>query len=94
VRTIAFRARRTTPSATFARRRLALFRIAQEAMGNAVTHGAARHVDVHLTRSNGLVVLTVTDDGRVPIQSHRWRAGLGLINMRDGASVARHVRID
>src|SRR6185369_3764873 len=43
---------------------LALYRIAQEAMGNAVTHGAARHVDVRLARANGRVTLSVTDDGK------------------------------
>jgi signal transduction histidine kinase/ligand-binding sensor domain-containing protein len=65
---------------------LALYRIAQEAMGNAVTHGAARHVDVRLTRSNGLVVLTVTDNGRGfdPNRIGGVR-GLGLINMRERA---------
>jgi signal transduction histidine kinase len=65
---------------------LALYRIAQEAMGNAVTHGAARHVDVRLTRTNGFVVLTVTDDG-TGFDANRINGvrGLGLINMRERA---------
>jgi signal transduction histidine kinase/ligand-binding sensor domain-containing protein len=65
---------------------LALYRIAQEAMGNAVTHGAAQHVDVRLTRSNGLVALMVSDDGK-GFDSNRASAsgGLGLINMRERA---------
>jgi signal transduction histidine kinase/ligand-binding sensor domain-containing protein len=65
---------------------LALYRIAQEAMGNAVTHGAARQVDVRLTRANGRVTLAVTDDGKGfdPNRSGGLR-GLGLINMRERA---------
>ena len=65
---------------------LALYRIAQEAMGNAVTHGAATHVDVRLTRSNGRVTLSVTDDGKGFDPTRiRGSAGLGLINMRERA---------
>ena len=65
---------------------LAVYRIAQEAMGNAVTHGAAQHVDVRLSRSNGLVALTVTDDGK-GFDANRIGGvrGLGLINMRERA---------
>jgi signal transduction histidine kinase len=65
---------------------LALYRIAQEAMGNAVTHGAAEHVQVGLARSNGLVALTVADDGK-GFDANRVGGlrGLGLINMRERA---------
>jgi len=65
---------------------LALYRIAQEAMGNAVTHGAAQHVEVRLARPNGLVALTVTDDGK-GFDANRIGGvrGLGLINMRERA---------
>jgi signal transduction histidine kinase len=65
---------------------LAVYRIAQEAMGNAVTHGAAQHVDVRLARSNGLVTLTVTDGGK-GFDANRIGGlhGLGLINMRERA---------
>ncbi len=65
---------------------LALYRIAQEALGNAAAHGAAQHVDVRLTLSNGRVTLTVSDDGR-GFDPHRIGAsgGLGLISMRERA---------
>jgi len=65
---------------------LALYRISQEAIGNAATHGAAQHVDVRLTRSNSRVTLTVVDDGH-GFDPHRIGAsgGLGLINMRERA---------
>src|SRR5258705_3224385 len=65
---------------------LALYRVAQEALGNAAAHGAAQHVDVRLTRSNGRVTLSVTDDGKGfdPNRISGLR-GLGLINMRERA---------
>src|SRR4029453_3873965 len=65
---------------------LAVYRIAQEAMGNAVTHGAAEHVDVRLARANGLVALTVTGGGK-GFDANRIGGlrGLGLINMRERA---------
>ena len=65
---------------------LALYRIAQEALGNATAHGAAQHVDVRLTRSNGRVTLTVSDDGRGFDPNRIGKSGgLGLINMRERA---------
>jgi signal transduction histidine kinase/ligand-binding sensor domain-containing protein len=66
---------------------LALYRIAQEALGNAAAHGAAQRVDVRLTLSNGRVTLTVSDDGR-GFDPHRIGAtgGLGLISMRERAT--------
>jgi signal transduction histidine kinase/ligand-binding sensor domain-containing protein len=66
---------------------LALFRIVQEALGNAAKHGAAKLITVRLTRSEGVVSLTVADDGvgfdRSGLGS---AAGLGLITMRERAA--------
>ena len=61
---------------------LCLFRVAQEALGNAVKHSDARHVWVELAGEPPGVALTITDDGKgfddgVP------NAGLGLISMRE-----------
>jgi signal transduction histidine kinase len=66
---------------------LALFRIVQEALGNAVKHGAAKQITVRLQRSGSDVTLEVSDDGhgfdrgQVPAAG-----GLGLITMRERAS--------
>jgi len=46
---------------------LALYRVVQEALGNAAKHAAARHVNVRLTRSNGVVSLTVTLNDAEPV---------------------------
>jgi signal transduction histidine kinase len=64
---------------------LALFRITQEALGNAAAHGAATHVDVRLTRSNGQVALSVSDNGKGFDPNRITSGGLGLVNMRERA---------
>jgi len=42
---------------------LALYRIAQEAIHNAVTHGAARQIDLELAVGDGHLCLRIRDDG-------------------------------
>ena len=63
---------------------LCLYRIAQEALGNAAKYSEAKKVEVRLTRSNGRVCLSVSDDGVGcdPNQIGKAR-GLGVINMRE-----------
>jgi len=65
---------------------LCLYRIAQEALGNAAMHSKAKKVEVRLTRADGQVCLSVSDDGVgcIPDQAAKSR-GLGLINMRERA---------
>jgi signal transduction histidine kinase len=66
---------------------LALFRIVQEALGNAAKHASATRINVHLTRGDGVVSLAVSDDG-VGIDRSRLgtSGGLGLIMMRERAN--------
>ena len=66
---------------------LALFRIVQEALGNAAKHAAATRITVHLTRGDAVVSLAVSDDG-VGFDRSRLgtSGGLGLIMMRERAS--------
>lgn len=63
---------------------LCLYRIAQEALGNAAKYSAAKKVEVRLSRSDGLVCLLVSDDGVgcAPDQI-TTSGGLGVINMRE-----------
>ena len=63
---------------------LCLYRIAQEALGNAAKYSEAKKVKVRLTRSDGRVCLAVSDDGIgcVPEQIGK-SGGLGVINMRE-----------
>ena len=63
---------------------LCLYRIAQEALGNAAKYSEARKVEVLLTRSDGLVCLSVSDDGvGCSLEQIGRSGGLGLINMRE-----------
>src|SRR5262249_7435116 len=59
---------------------LALFRLVQEALGNAAKHAQASRIAVRLARSNGMVSLIVSDDG-VGFDASRLRVsgGLGLV---------------
>jgi signal transduction histidine kinase len=66
---------------------LALFRIVQEALGNAAKHAGASHITVRLTRVNDAVSLVVSDDGAGFDRSGLGiSGGLGLIMMRERAT--------
>ncbi len=60
-----------------------LLRIAQEALTNAVRHGAPRRIDVRLRYEARAVVMEVRDDGRGIDAQHA--PGFGLENMRERA---------
>ncbi|HEY4885035.1 MAG TPA: ATP-binding protein [Myxococcales bacterium] len=63
---------------------MALYGVAQEALGNAAKHSKAKEVHVRLMRADGMVRLTVSDDGVgfVP-RSAGDSGGVGLVNMRE-----------
>jgi signal transduction histidine kinase/ligand-binding sensor domain-containing protein len=63
---------------------LCLYRIAQEALGNAAKHSRAKKVEVRLSRCDGRVSLSVSDDGVGcdPGQIGKL-GGLGVISMRE-----------
>jgi signal transduction histidine kinase len=60
---------------------LSLFRIAQEALQNAVKHSNAQTVRVHLQGGPTDLVLTVSDDGAGFDLDSEWGKGLGLISI-------------
>ena len=63
---------------------LCIYRIAQEALGNAAKYSEAKKVEVRLSRSDSRVFLSVSDNGVgcAPDQVGK-SGGLGLINMRE-----------
>jgi signal transduction histidine kinase len=64
-----------------------LYRIAQEAVRNAVRHGEARLIRLHLHVARAKVRLTITDDGKgMPAQSEN-APGMGLKIMRYRARI-------
>ncbi len=68
---------------------LALYRIAQEAISNAVRHAEPGKVVVRIQRNPDSVALTVTDDGRgfvVEQKSTSDDSGLGLFGMQERAA--------
>jgi signal transduction histidine kinase len=69
----------TLPAAT----EVAAFRIAQEAMSNAVRHARATHVELTLMVEGGELVVTVRDDGHGRLEPRE--DGVGLLAMRERA---------
>ncbi|GAB3873284.1 GAF domain-containing sensor histidine kinase [Dactylosporangium cerinum] len=69
-------------------RQEAAYRVAQEALHNALRHGDPRHVDIHLRHSGRGFTLSITDDGTGfdtarPLKTAQRR--LGLASMRERA---------
>lgn len=65
------------------------FRLAQEAVRNAITHGHAHTISIDVTRSADQVDMTVADDGQgFDVDAARERGGLGLISMQERANGA------
>ena len=62
--------------------REALYRVAQEAVTNAVRHGAPSKVSIALIRAPGAVTLKVADDG-LGARATNGRIGFGLLGMRE-----------
>ena len=59
-----------------------LYRIAQEAVTNALRHADARNIVIRLAATDGSTTLTVTDDGRGLSNKHGDKRGIGLRIMR------------
>jgi signal transduction histidine kinase len=61
---------------------IALYRIIQEALTNAIKHSAAEHVGVTVTDENGMLRIRVTDDGS-GFDPAAATAGFGLVGIRE-----------
>ena len=61
-----------------------VFRIAQEAVGNALRHSKAQKIHVTMNAGDGQLVLTVEDDG-IGFESPKRKKGLGIESMRERA---------
>jgi signal transduction histidine kinase len=66
-----------------------LYRVAQEAASNAVTHGGARTIQISIRRGDDTVSLVVADDGSGfdVDDALRRRPGMGLFTMRERVSL-------
>ena len=67
-----------------------LYRIAQEALHNVVTHAGALRAEVRLSRSDDGVELTIVDDGRGfdVAETRKNRKGLGLVSINERVRLA------
>lgn len=65
-----------------------LFRIAQEAITNAIKHAQATEVSITLQQLNGEITLRVTDNGVGMDETNPAETGSGLRIMRHRASIA------
>lgn len=66
-----------------------LYRIAQEAVNNAIKHGKARHIVIGLTANHGTVSLTIRDDGSGCPEVLPSSEGMGLHIMSYRAKMIR-----
>ena len=55
-----------------------LFRIAQEAVSNAIKHAKCKRISIQLKAANGRILLGVRDDGNGRIPQGGSREGIGL----------------
>ena len=66
-----------------------VYRVAEEAVANAVRHGWAERVCIRLTGTANAVRLVISDDGRgFDVEAARSGQGLGLFMMQERASLA------
>jgi PAS domain S-box-containing protein len=70
------------PRSTYPTTDLHFYRIAEEALGNAAKHSAARHVTLVLHHGENTLRLTVADDGQGLAPSPCDARGMGLDSMR------------
>lgn len=63
------------------------YRIAQEAVNNAIKHAHAQSISVQLAEANEYVRLSVEDDGRGMMPDHILKRKNGLSNMRERAEI-------
>ncbi len=64
-----------------------LYRIAQEAVHNAIRHGHARKIDIRLVKTGALASLKIFDDGSGIQMGQPIHQGMGLRNMKYRASI-------
>jgi len=66
---------------------LHLYRIAQQAVNNAIMHGRAKHISITLAQKGPGIVLTIKDDGNGMAASSSKNNGMGLLIMHHRARI-------
>ncbi len=75
---------------------LALFRVAQEAIANAIKHARAQHIEIHLAANAASAILAITDDGvGFDMDSGIRRQSWGMSIMRERAeAIDAHLHVE
>jgi len=67
---------------------LSLYRFVQEALTNIAKHAQARHVALRLQRDDGVLILSVADDGHgFTFNPELSSSGIGLVSMQERADL-------
>lgn len=64
-----------------------LFRVAQEALQNAIRHAAASEIEIRAGATEGRATIEVRDDGRGFDPNTNGRSGIGMLTMRERVSL-------
>jgi signal transduction histidine kinase len=64
-----------------------LYRIAQEAVNNAVKHGKPEHVEIVLSREDNRIKLIISDNGTGITENHQLNEGMGIKIMNYRADI-------
>jgi PAS domain S-box-containing protein len=83
---VRFQIRRTVPLAVSTEASDHIYRIAQEAVQNALKHASASAIDIELWTDNSRIGLSILDDGRGLPSGNRIHKGLGMRTMHFRAS--------
>lgn len=71
-----------------------LYRIAQEAINNAIKHGQASRIEIGLNSANGQILLTIRDNGIGLPQNHKSSGmGMRVMNYR-AAMIGANVQVE
>ena len=62
---------------------LCVFRVVQEAVQNAIKHSGARRLSVHVSEAEGVLTLSVADDGVGFDLDAAWHKGVGLSSISE-----------
>jgi signal transduction histidine kinase len=62
---------------------LCVFRVAQEALQNAIKHSNATELSIHLGVASNVLTLTITDNGTGFDPATAWHSGVGLVSMTE-----------
>jgi len=71
------------------KRELAVFRIIQEVINNAIKHAEAKQISINIRFSGENLAILISDNGKGFVLDDKLKTGLGLKNLESRATIAR-----